>query len=522
MAKSGVQPRALEIEQETGQTDLQLSPFYRREIFRLFDAQVSDEDLRLLHLLLKRQNGQHPTTTSAYYRLTQIYPVYNKYLVEVLRVIAEARLSGDQREAKLGKLPILAKMHNRWSFSNPYELLEKGASMEEYPPEFQSSRQTTNEATGYDNGLATLYKAALHHKFPNGYRKVRVVGSRFSHFQPQDQPDKVANIDHKDKIEEDKLGKNRAGASKKLENTTLSSTTMEGERDTMKDKKTEKRVIGPEDDETIIGDLKEISAEYEESKFETKTQYRARSESAGNSLYFSKYLEIAKCLEECLEHAQSSMRDIRARFVNLNVVTADGPEIQVNHNSYTDLFWGIRGAGHNFGIVTSFEMNISPRGPDTWHYPNYIWTDVPYTQIAAAQGTGLGDPLCTEKHLNHIFSTVHLQVYNATAERKIYNTLHEQAKIHPEFKTANIIHEGYSNKAVHEQPSDGSAFPFRAENHLIGSDLESPRTSSLIKGFETPRQMYGSDEWRIQRLEKLKAKYDPQNRFRFYNPIIVG
>jgi hypothetical protein len=50
----------------------------------------------------------------------------------------------------------------------------------------------------------------------------------------------------------------------------------------------------------------------------------------------------------------------------MNVVLADGSTVQVNSKSYTDLFWGMKGAGHNFGIVTSFEL--------TWHYHNYIWT----------------------------------------------------------------------------------------------------------------------------------------------------
>lgn len=57
----------------------------------------------------------------------------------------------------------------------------------------------------------------------------------------------------------------------------------------------------------------------------------------------------------------------------LNLVLADGTSIRVNETSYSDLLWGLKGAGHNFGIVTSFELNIFPRGPDTWHYHNYLW-----------------------------------------------------------------------------------------------------------------------------------------------------
>lgn len=33
----------------------------------------------------------------------------------------------------------------------------------------------------------------------------------------------------------------------------------------------------------------------------------------------------------------------------------------------------MQGAGHNFGIVTSFELKIHPKNLDTWHYHNYVF-----------------------------------------------------------------------------------------------------------------------------------------------------
>ena len=47
-------------------------------------------------------------------------------------------------------------------------------------------------------------------------------------------------------------------------------------------------------------------------------------------------------------------------LVNLNVVLANGTAITVNRTSHPDLWWAMRGAGHNFGIVTSFESKIWP------------------------------------------------------------------------------------------------------------------------------------------------------------------
>lgn len=61
-------------------------------------------------------------------------------------------------------------------------------------------------------------------------------------------------------------------------------------------------------------------------------------------------------------------------LVDMNVVLADGSAIKVNDKTHADLFWGMRGAGHNFGIVTSFEMKIYPKILETWHYHNYYWT----------------------------------------------------------------------------------------------------------------------------------------------------
>ncbi|KAI8931400.1 hypothetical protein NX059_011730 [Plenodomus lindquistii] len=60
-------------------------------------------------------------------------------------------------------------------------------------------------------------------------------------------------------------------------------------------------------------------------------------------------------------------------ILQINLVLGDGTAIRVSPTSHSDLLWAMKGAGHNFGIVTSFEMNIFPRGPDTWHYHNYVW-----------------------------------------------------------------------------------------------------------------------------------------------------
>jgi UDP-N-acetylenolpyruvoylglucosamine reductase len=42
------------------------------------------------------------------------------------------------------------------------------------------------------------------------------------------------------------------------------------------------------------------------------------------------------------------------------VATSDGRLLQVNEQSHSDLFWGLRGGGGNFGIVTALEFELYP------------------------------------------------------------------------------------------------------------------------------------------------------------------
>ena len=45
---------------------------------------------------------------------------------------------------------------------------------------------------------------------------------------------------------------------------------------------------------------------------------------------------------------------------SVDVVTSDGKVVTANANQNSDLFWGLRGGGGNFGIATSFEFTIHP------------------------------------------------------------------------------------------------------------------------------------------------------------------
>ena len=47
----------------------------------------------------------------------------------------------------------------------------------------------------------------------------------------------------------------------------------------------------------------------------------------------------------------------------VELVTADGRQVRASADEHPDLFWGMRGAGPNFGIVTALEFDLAPIGP---------------------------------------------------------------------------------------------------------------------------------------------------------------
>jgi hypothetical protein len=60
------------------------------------------------------------------------------------------------------------------------------------------------------------------------------------------------------------------------------------------------------------------------------------------------------------------------RLLSVDLITADGRFVRASETENPDLFWGVRGGGGNFGIVTDFEFRLDPVGPIVLSGP-IIW-----------------------------------------------------------------------------------------------------------------------------------------------------
>ena len=142
-----------------------------------------------------------------------------------------------------------------------------------------------------------------------------------------------------------------------------------------------------------------------------------------------------------------------------------------------------------------------------------------------------------------------LQRYDIQAMLRIYDLFNQKTKDNPAFNNSMFALESYSTPAVRAVPADSTAFPYREDDILISPMVFYAPDSSLdaearewgeqmrnlalegtgstemhvyinyAHGSESLEEIYGHEPWRLEKLRRLKAEYDPKGRFSFYAPI---
>jgi FAD/FMN-containing dehydrogenase len=54
-------------------------------------------------------------------------------------------------------------------------------------------------------------------------------------------------------------------------------------------------------------------------------------------------------------------------LLGVDLVTAEGEKVHASETEHPDLFWGLRGAGANFGVATSFDFRLHPMDGTIFH-----------------------------------------------------------------------------------------------------------------------------------------------------------
>ena len=70
-------------------------------------------------------------------------------------------------------------------------------------------------------------------------------------------------------------------------------------------------------------------------------------------------------------------------------MTAEGEFVKASEEENADLFWGVRGGGGNFGIVTEFEFRLNPVGPTVLAGP-VMWAMEDSPKVLASTGMDQG------------------------------------------------------------------------------------------------------------------------------------
>ncbi|TVY85094.1 FAD-linked oxidoreductase azaG [Lachnellula suecica] len=309
------------------------------------------------------------------------------------------------------------------------------------------------------------------------------------------------------------------------------------------------------------------------------------------------------------------------QVISAQLILPNGELVTLSKNSNPDLFWAIKGAGHNFGLVTEWEYRVYENNAPLWsweilvysgdklevlysianemlqHHPPelihwgyiikiaeidpdhpIIWFGVIYNgspemankyakpfhdigplsvqtgrgslhDLAVATFQDADGPGCAYG-MTSLRYPIGLKTYNVTALRQVYNEVDETFRKVPEIAGSFFILEGYSTQGVKAIDPETTAFPHRDDNLLLTSYVMYAPNSAidpiaqsfgkrlrqyLLDGSEDPAHLhayvnyadgdeslpavYGWEGWRLEKLRKLKALWDPNDSMRYYVPI---
>lgn len=176
--------------------------------------------------------------------------------------------------------------------------------------------------------------------------------------------------------------------------------------------------------------------------------------------------------------------------------------------------------------------------------------NITYSDLHKSSGNSLDGSAC-RRNLNVMGNGASLTGYNATAGRAAFNVF-KDLTADPRFNSSALLFENYGMGGVRAVNSSSAAIPleertypavanptiwWRGNNAQTAADAysygerirqafyagaiggEKHAYVNYAIGTETFGEVYGFEEWRGERLKGLKRRWDPENKFGFYNPV---
>nr|CAQ58439.1 putative dehydrogenase [Sordaria macrospora] len=311
-------------------------------------------------------------------------------------------------------------------------------------------------------------------------------------------------------------------------------------------------------------------------------------------------------------------------LLRIKVALWNGTIVEASESSYPDLFWGIRGAGHNFGVVVESTFKTYPDEGGMHYNADMVFTDdsidgvletamevieaglepsvflilgylfdetamkpVLFINIVSAHDTEAGKSVSarfassssqgiTRVHFNETLITfaelgsgaalpgvcansLSQDLYTASSPslfspesmKAVYASYASFISANPAANRSILLFEAASPHVIASVPDDATAYPHRGKmvtNAIIQvtwddeslnevADAWGRETRNLLarpenSGYEKlyayinyanrdePLQaLFGYEEWRWEKLSKLKREYDPEGYFDGYHGI---
>lgn len=194
-------------------------------------------------------------------------------------------------------------------------------------------------------------------------------------------------------------------------------------------------------------------------------------------------------------------------FVSAKVVISTGQIVTASATQNSDLFWALRGAGHNFGVVVEATFRIyDPRDADEWMNADYIYEGSKTAEIYAH----INRIRPTQPDELTVFTYMQTDVRNVTAPPVLRVSLQFGGKNQADFEDIR-------------KPFLAMGPYSKTENIVPWNKINEYNLAGKGKGLciPGPRRTWFSELLRTYNTDDMVASYDFLKKLRKENPSLA-